>query len=170
MKSFSRRSIVPLGVIAFAVALLAEFQSINHAAALADDTTTATTASSMPKELLGHWIVSYHPNQAVRRYEFRPDLTAVLTDQTGWSGSLTPYVDPTTLQNVPARWKLTFDGDTENRFELITWTADGRLLVEHYNPTATPLPGFDQVGIGVRPTPLPKTKDDVGAGSPDEKR
>lgn len=168
MKSFSRRAFVQCSLMAFPVVLLSQFRPMNRAAAFAHDTTTATTASSMPKELLGHWIVSYHPNKAIRRYEFRPDLTAVLTDQTGWSGSLTPYVDQTTLQNVPGRWKLTFDGDIENRFELITWTADGRLLVEHYNPTATPLPRFDQVGIGVRPTP-PTTKDG-GAESPDEKR
>lgn len=107
---------------------------------------------------------------AGQRYEFRADRTAVLTDHPCWSGSLTSYVDPTTLQNVPGRWKRTFDGDTENRFELITWTTDGGLLVEHYNPTATPLPGFDQVGIGVRSTPMPTTRVDAGAGSPDEKR
>ena len=74
MKSFFRRSIVPLSVIVFAVALLSEFQSINHAAAFADDTTAATTVSSMPKELLGNWVVSYHPNKAIRQYEFHSDL------------------------------------------------------------------------------------------------
>ncbi len=151
MKSTSRTLVLRFGVFPLAIfACLLMIFGASQQTVVASGNSTETEPTAIPNELLGNWTVSYHPNEAVRQYEFRKDRTVAFVGHDSWSGSLVPYVAPASELVVKGRWKLTFDGDAAERFELITWTADGRILVEHYNPAATQLPKFDQIGLGIR--------------------
>ena len=94
---------------------------------------------------VGLWRIDFHPNQAVRTYEIYDDGTVTFVE-TGWIGNLIPV----NLPNIRGRWTVRFKDENEGITEIITQIADGRLLVEHFNPAQTPLPRVDQIGIGER--------------------
>ncbi len=135
-------------------------------AVASDDVATSTqSVDSSGDTVVGSWRIEFTPNRAIRLYEIRNDgtvmdavgsigrlITANLSFELGTGRS--PEEHPATQDLVDwrhgRRWYLRFDQDTSGCFELITPTADGRLMVEHFNPSATELPRPDQIGIGER--------------------
>jgi hypothetical protein len=92
--------------------------------------------------LVGTWVISYHPNAATRIYIIDKSGKATFS-QNGeeWAGSLI-----TVKPNANSSFMLRFDCDPEDRKERITLCKDGRILVEHFNPSHQEHP--DQIGIG----------------------
>lgn len=130
----------------------------------AADTVGDSPDESMPADrVVGSWRIEFTPNRAIRSYEIKSNGTVV--DDVGATGKLLaakfmPYSNDTLgnegqlLSQSPTewrsgtRWYLRLNQDTSGCFELISVTSDGRLLVEHFNPSATELPRPDQIGIG----------------------
>ncbi len=104
--------------------------------------------------LVGVWRVRYHPNQAVRTYEIGADGKVLFVEER-MSGLLQ---DTNALKELgrsdeadfTSGWFLIFREDSLKRVERLTICADGRLLVEHFNPTLTTGELLDQIGIGLR--------------------
>jgi hypothetical protein len=92
--------------------------------------------------LVGTWIISYHPNAATRTYTIDKSGKATFSENGEvWAGSLIA-VKP----NANSSFMLRFDRDPEDRKERITLFKDGRMMVEHFNPSHQQRP--DQIGIG----------------------
>lgn len=88
----------------------------------------------------GTWVVTYHPNGAVRTYAVAADGEVTLTEF-GTKGKLVEK-DREILLDL-----------ADGKLERWTLGRDGRLFVEHFNPKASYPDGRpDQIGIG-RPKP-----------------
>lgn len=113
---------------------------------LAGDVTAAAPGQESPHghPLAGCWRIEYHPNRAVRVYSIDADGLIRFDEPGRWTGLLARSPDS------DSRWRLTFCEDTVSRTEELTLCADGRLLVEHYNPAARLAQGLppDQIGLG----------------------
>jgi hypothetical protein len=103
----------------------------------------ATPRATHP--LRGRWRIDYHPNAAVREYTVSEDGLVTFADFPEWKGKLTGS------GSAKSGHLLRFEGDSEDRVERLTLVADGRLLVEHYNPATTFAEERrpDQIGLGV---------------------
>ncbi len=98
--------------------------------------------TAIDADLLGTWVISYHPNAATRTYTvYKGGKVTYIENGEEWAGSLIPV-----KAGATASFALRFDRDPEDRKERITLCKDGRLLVEHFNPAAQARP--DQIGIG----------------------
>ena len=101
--------------------------------------TLLTSSPADTRSLAGYWRVEYLPNRAVRYYEVQSDGTASFAEFPKWKGRLTQEKG----------WTLRFEGDPDERKERLTPCEDGRLLVEHFNPTAN-VDSPDQIGVATR--------------------
>ncbi len=115
---------------------------------------------NMPADrVIGSWRIEFTPNRAIRSYQIQSDGT--LVDDVGSTGKLVAVKLPPDGRDAfgneeqlldqsladwrsGTRWYLRLDQDTTGCFELISVTSDGKLLVEHFNPSATELPRPDQ--------------------------
>lgn len=98
--------------------------------------------TAIDAELVGTWGISYHPNAATRIYTIDKSGKATFSENgEEWAGSLIA-VKP----NANSSFMLRFDRDPEDRKERITLCKDGRIMVEHFNPSHQERP--DQIGIG----------------------
>jgi hypothetical protein len=102
-------------------------------------------ASSEPHPLAGHWKIDFHPNQAIREYTITSAGQITFVEFPDWKGTLTGN------RGAKSSFLLRFEGEPGECVERLTLVADGRLLVEHYNPGTTfAAEGRpDQIGIGV---------------------
>jgi hypothetical protein len=92
--------------------------------------------------LVGSWVLTYHPNCAVRNYIiYSSGRVTFIENGEEWAGSL-----KAAKANANSSFMLRFDRDPVDRKERITLCKDGRILVEHFNPSDQERP--DQIGIG----------------------
>ncbi|MFT3880734.1 MAG: hypothetical protein QM703_13850 [Gemmatales bacterium] len=103
---------------------------------------TPQQQSTIDAGLVGIWVITYHPNDAIRSYTIdKSGKTTFSENGEQWSGSLIPVKG-----RESTSFMLRFDRDPEDRKERVTLCKDGRMLVEHFNPSHQGRP--DQIGIG----------------------
>jgi hypothetical protein len=88
--------------------------------------------------LAGTWEITYHPNKTVRTYTItkRGEVYFAEEDRRG--------------QITAGSAGLLLDFGTDQKLERLTLGTDGRLFVEHYNPSTLFPDDPDQIGIGRR--------------------
>jgi hypothetical protein len=97
--------------------------------------------AAIDTDLVGKWTITYTPNGATRTYTINQQGLVMYEDTEMWMGTLLP-----TKAGEKSSYTLRFDRDGEDRSERLTLCKDGRLMVEHFNPSQQQKP--DQIGIG----------------------
>jgi hypothetical protein len=105
--------------------------------------------------LFGVWRITYHPNQSVHTYDIDRSGKVAFVEAKEWSGmlqdtNLFKEFGWSKALEFTNDWFLLFKDDPAKRVERLTLCADGRLLVEHFNPEALAGGRPDQIGIGVK--------------------